>query len=96
MIVSKAYAATIDWPTTIGSIGELVENILPIVYGVAGIAVFGLFIYGGYMWLTSAGDPDKVRKGVDTMVNAVIGVAIIVFAYLATRIVGGILGVHLI
>ena len=78
------------------SIADLVNRILPIVYSVVGIALFGLFIYGGVTWLMSAGDPDKVRKAQDVMLNAVIGVAIVIFAYLMTKIVGGILGMPLL
>ena len=94
--VSKAYAAEIDWPDTVDTFGELIGNILKIIYPLAGIALFLLILYGGFTWLTSAGDPEKVRKGIDTIVNAVIGIVIIVFAYVATKVVGGILGVSLI
>jgi TRAP-type C4-dicarboxylate transport system permease small subunit len=86
----------IKWPFNPGSLFDIINRILPIVYSVAGIILFGLIIYGGFMWLTSAGDPDKVRKAVNTIVNAVIGVAIIIFAYFATRVVSGILGYPLI
>ncbi|MDD3662075.1 MAG: hypothetical protein PHG63_03335 [Candidatus Dojkabacteria bacterium] len=95
-IVGKAHAATITWPSSVTSISGIVNSILPIFYGIVGIALFGLFLYGGFLWLTSAGDADKVRKGVDTMLNAVIGVGIIIFAYFMTRAVAGILGFDLI
>lgn len=80
----------------ITSIGDLVSAILPIVYGIIGIFLFALLLYGGFTWLTSAGDSEKIRKATDTMFNAVIGVAIVVFAFVATKIVGGIFGIHLI
>jgi len=90
-------AGAISWPTTrITSLSDIINRILPIFYAVIGIVLFVLLLYGGFLWLTSAGDPDKVRKATGTIVNAVIGVAIVVFAYLATRIVAGILGVPLI
>lgn len=82
-------AAEIIWKGGITSLGELVGKILPMVYGVAGIALFGLIIYGGYMWMMSTGDPEKIRKATNTILNAAIGIAIIIFAYVATRIVGG-------
>jgi hypothetical protein len=95
MFVQKAYAA-ITPPSDIKSIADIVNKILPIVYGVVGIALFAYLIYGGFAWLTSAGDPDKLRQAQGTMVNAVIGVAIVVLAYFLTRVVGGILGMDLL
>ena len=91
------HAAAISWPTPQPtSIGALITRLLPIVYGIVGIVLFALFLYGGFMWLISSGDPDKVRKSADTMINAVIGVVIIIFAYFATRAVAGVLGGPLI
>lgn len=95
-MIRPALAAIVGPPTTITSIGDIVNKILPVVYGVVGIALFGYFVYGGFTWLTSSGQPDKIKKGTDTMLNAVIGTAIVIFAYVATRVVAGILGFSLI
>lgn len=94
MFIGKVYAQIVG-PSNVGSIADLVGRILPIVYGVLGVALLGYFVYGGFIWLTSAGDPDKVRKAGDTLLNAFIGTLIVVLAYLATRVVGGILGFNL-
>lgn len=95
IFVPKAYAATITNPSSIGSIAQIVDSVMKIVFGVVGIALFGYFVYGGFLWLTSTGEPDKIKKGADTMLHAAIGTAIVVFAYFATRVVGGILGFSL-
>lgn len=96
MLVQKVYAASIVPQSGIGSIADIVNAALPIVYGVSGIALFGYFIYGGFTWLTSAGDPEKLRKAQDTMVNAAIGVGIVILAYFATRVIGGLIGIPLL
>jgi hypothetical protein len=96
MFIQKAYANGITPPSNITSIADILNEVLPIVYGVAGIAMFGYLIYAGFTWLLSAGDPDKLRKAQDTMLNAVIGLAIVVFAYFGTRVIGGILGLPLL
>ena len=89
-------AGLISWPGGIQSIGDLVSNVLPIIYGLAGIALFGLIVYGGFMWLTSSGDPEKIRKSMSTILNAAIGIAIIVFAVVITRIFAGVLDIPLL
>lgn len=95
MLIPKAYAAgSITPPSNITSIADIVNKILPIVYAVTGVALLGYFIYGGIIWLMSAGDPDKVKKAQDTLVNAAIGVGIVILAYFGTRVIGGVLGIN--
>ena len=94
--IGRLNAAMISWPGGISSIGDLISNVLPIIYGLAGIILFGLILYGGFMWLLSSGDPDKIRKATDTILNAAIGIAIVVFAVIITRIISGVIGIQLL
>jgi hypothetical protein len=98
--VNRIYAAAgggiqPPWGVTISSPAEIVNRVMPIIYGVLGIALFAYFVYGGYMWVMSSGDPEKIKKATNTMFHAAIGTGIVVFAYLATRIVGGVFGITL-
>ncbi len=54
---------------------------------VAAIIAVIFIIIGGYMYITSAGDPGKAGKGRSTLVNALIGLAIIVLSYMIVQIV---------
>jgi hypothetical protein len=49
--------------------------------GIMGSIVLLVFVYGGFLWLTSAGNQDRVKKGTDTMLWAAIGVFIIFASY---------------
>jgi hypothetical protein len=40
-----------------------------------------LMIYGGYNWMTAAGDEQKIDKAKDTIRAAMIGLIIIIAAY---------------
>jgi hypothetical protein len=84
---------TISSPIGVSTIGGLVTNLIPIVMAVAGVALFGLFIYGGFNWMTSTGDPQKLKKAQGIMVNAIIGIAIVASSAILTRIVGNVLGI---
>ena len=66
---------------------ELVGNVINVILGVSGLVLVGLFIYGGVLYLTAQGDPDRVKQAKKTMINAVIGVVIIVVAYAAATFV---------
>lgn len=57
--------------------GKVINNIM----GIVGSVALLVFIYGGVMWLTSAGSPEKVKKGTDAMVWAAVGIFIIFSSY---------------
>ncbi len=56
-------------------------NFLPIIFGMAG-ALSVLFIcYGGFKYVTSQGEPDKIQKAKDTVLYSVIGLVVSISAY---------------
>lgn len=63
-------SGTTDVPTLIG-------KILGIVIGIIGAVALVMFIFGGFLWMTSAGDPGAVKKGKDAMVYAVLGLVVV-------------------
>ena len=59
----------------------------------AGLAFIGvlfliLMIYGGFLWMTAAGNSEQVGKAISIMMQAGIGLAIVAAAYLITKFVG--------
>jgi hypothetical protein len=56
-----------------------------------GVAALVTFIYAGFMFLTSSGNPEQVKKAKDTMLYAAIGVAISMGSYAILSFVLGIL-----
>jgi len=62
-------------------IPTLVGNIINYVLGILGVLALVMFIYGGLIWMTSEGAPDKIKKGKDTLVWAILGLALIFFSY---------------
>jgi hypothetical protein len=59
-------------------IARIINKILPVV----GALFLAMFIWGGFLWFSSAGEEKKVGKARQTLVNAVIGIAIVMGAYL--------------
>lgn len=60
-----------------GFIGRLIKIML----GLSGSIALLMFVYGGFLYLSSAGDDAKVKKGKAAIVNAVIGIFLVFFAY---------------
>lgn len=63
--------------------GRLVNVFL----GIVGIILVGYLIYGGYTWMTAAGDTERVQAGKDTLTNAVIGIVVIFVAFVVAQFI---------
>ena len=65
----------------------LVKNIINILLFVAGMMAVVFLIIGGYQYLTSAGNEGAAEKGRKTLLNAIIGIVVIVMAYAIVNVV---------
>jgi hypothetical protein len=75
------------------SLATFIGRIINAGMGVLGSVTLLVFFYGGFLWLTSAGDAKKVDEGTNIMKWAVIGLVIIFGAFglvqLVFRVVNG-------
>jgi len=62
------------------SLSQIALNVLNFLLGVAGTLTIIMMVIGGMMYLTSAGDEDRIKKGKEIFVNSVIGIVIIMAA----------------
>lgn len=81
---------------TNSSIGSLIANALQIVFIAAALAVLVYLVIGAFRWITSGGDKDAIGKARGTIVNALIGLAILALAFFITVLFGQIFGVDII
>lgn len=56
-------------------------------FGLVGTLFFALMVWGGFLYMTAHGNPKQVDKAKDVLTTAVIGVVIIVSAYVLTTTV---------
>ncbi|MCX6795362.1 MAG: pilin [Candidatus Falkowbacteria bacterium] len=64
---------------------SLTGRIISVVLGLVGSIALVMFIYGGVLWMTSAGSADRVKKGREAILWAVIGMAVIFASYGLTK-----------
>lgn len=62
----------------------IVANVVEVFLGLLGIIFLVLMIYAGYLWMTASGSEDKIGKAKHILINATIGLAIILAAYAIT------------
>jgi len=68
-------------PLHVTSVPELIGNILKAGIGIVGALALLMFVYGGFRWLTSGGEPGKIQEGKDAMKWAAIGLVIVFASY---------------
>lgn len=66
---------------------EIIGYIIGIFLGFLGVIFVVLMVYGGYLWMTSYGNSQKVDKAKDLIVNAVLGLVVVIAAYAITSFV---------
>ena len=64
-----------DFPTVLGTV-------IKAALGIIGSITLLMLIWGGFQWLTSAGNPEKVKKGTQTMIWAAVGAFLVLSSYL--------------
>lgn len=57
------------------------SRIINIALGFLGVLALGFILYAGFLWMTSGGNQDKVDKAKKILINASIGLAIILSAW---------------
>ncbi len=72
---------------------ELVQNVITGILGVVGAISLVMIVIGGITWMTSAGNADRVRRGRDTLLWAILGLVVIFLSYAIIRFVFTGLGV---
>ena len=92
MLIEKAFAIvdlTTKDATTVTNINSLFGKTTGIIALVAGILAFIYLVYSGILYLSAAGNPDSAKKGQQGIINAVIGIIIIVAAWAIINAVNG-------
>lgn len=67
--------------TGITSIPQIIGTVINAALGLAGSVALVVFVYGAFVWMTSAGKSDQIQQGARTMLYAAIGLFIIFSAY---------------
>ena len=66
-------------------IGYVIKTLLGVVGGVSLLVM----VYGGFQWLTAAGNEDKIKKGTQTMLWSAIGLILVFSSYLLVDTIFG-------
>lgn len=69
------------------SLQQVAVNVINFVGLIAGVLAVLYTIWGGIVYLTAAGNPDRAKTGKDAIIHGVVGVAIISLSLLIVNLV---------
>jgi hypothetical protein len=69
------------------SIYEIVGNLIGVFLSLLGVIFLILILYGGYVWMSSAGNETKVLQAKKIISNSIVGIIIVMSAYAITSFV---------
>lgn len=79
-------------PAKISDLEGIFSNIVSIVLGFAGIALFFMLIIGGFKYITSGGDPQKAEGAKNTLSYGVYGLVLLLLSFLILSVIEKITG----
>lgn len=66
---------------TLNDLLSILVRLSKLMLGVLGTAAFAMFIYGGFVFLLSQGNQERVSKGKSILLNAVIGILVVFISW---------------
>ena len=66
---------------------NIIKQVIKILTAGIGIAAFGAVVYGAFLYTTSEGSPDKVKKAREVWTNTVIGLLMFAFMVAITNFI---------
>ncbi|MFZ5363897.1 MAG: pilin [Patescibacteria group bacterium] len=86
---STATTGPVEFTSPIGAVSptQLIGKAIKTVLGILGAVALLIFVYGGFVWMTSGGSPEKIKTARTTLVWAVLGMAVIFLSYAAVDFV---------
>lgn len=76
------------------SIGGIISNALPFIFGAAGILLLIYLVTSGISMMLSRGDPKAMQAAQSKITNAILGFVIVFFAFIIVQLIGQILGLE--
>jgi hypothetical protein len=83
----------IQGPLTFNTLPELINRLNVFLIPLASIILFLVLIWGGYDFMMSGGQEDKISAGKAKITTAIIGFVLLVLSYFMARLLGTIFGV---
>ncbi len=83
LVAPPAFAASGD----ISQVESFIRSVITTIAGLAGLVATGFLVYGGMIYITSSGNPERLDQAKRTLFFSAIGLAIVIGAFVLSNIV---------
>ena len=83
IVASPAFAQSAD----VSKISNFIQSIIAILVTLSGLVATGFFVWGGFSYITSTGNPESLDRSKKTILYSSIGLAIVLGAFVISNIV---------
>ncbi len=77
---------------SVSSLGQIISKGLGFIMPMAGIVLLFVLISGGYDYMMSQGNPDKIKAGQAKITSGIIGFVLLIISFLVTRLIAYVFG----
>ncbi len=77
-------------------VGTTVGNVIPYIFGAAGLASLVFIIWAGFQYLLSQGNPKQIEEARNKLTQAIVGFLIVFASYWLVQILEKVLGVKIV
>jgi succinate dehydrogenase hydrophobic anchor subunit len=85
----------IEGPLPFNNLGEIISRVVNFfLIPISGVILLLVFIWAGYDFMTSEGNPEKIKSAQAKITTGIIGIVLLVLAFLIVKVVELILGIR--
>lgn len=71
----------------VAKVEDFIRNVIKVVAGLAGLIATGFFVVGGFNYIVSSGNPERLDRAKKTLIWSGIGLAIVIAAFVMSNII---------
>lgn len=83
LVATPVFAASAD----VTKIQTFIQSVIQVLVTLAGLVAAGFFVWGGWGYITSTGNPEKMDSSKKTIVYSAFGLAIVLGAYVLSNVI---------
>ena len=76
----------------INNLGDLVNKLILFIFPLAAVILLFVLIWGGYDYMLSQGNPEKIKGAQAKITTGIIGFVLLTLSYLGVKLIGTIFG----
>lgn len=83
-------------PAKFTNVATFINVILPLLTIGAALIFLVMTLYGGFTWITAGGNQENLTKAQKIFTSSIIGLVIVIFAFVLVKLIGNILKVDVL